>query len=287
MFFLLLLLLSCKGPYSNNNLDLLPIDIGGTHLALTADSATSTIRPYGTYLYLPYDYQSSPIGYPLLIFLHGAGERGNSETIPSELDRVLSNGPPKLISNGTWNPPYPMIVMSPQQSGGWWNVNSIDKMISWVSSNYPVDLTRIYITGLSLGGHGTWTYAGSSSRSYKPAAIVPISGGCAGYTPETIANNITDIATWTFHGSADTSVTPSNSIDIVKAINQQDPLENAKMTIYDGVGHSAWVPTYEIDSSNSGLNKGLLIWMDDSYIEPWLVKYNEDIYSWMLKHVAQ
>ncbi len=101
-------------------------------------------------LYLPADYEKQD-KWPLMLFLHGAGERG------SNLDLVKTHGPPKLIEQGK---EFPFIVVSPQCAlGHWWPSQTfeLNTLIDQIASQYKVDLDRIYVTGLSMGGFGTWS----------------------------------------------------------------------------------------------------------------------------------
>lgn len=112
-------LLSCSGP-TTNGLVTLPAENGGSHQRITLDTSADADIPYGTWLYKPGNWEATTVGYPLLVFLHGSGEKGNSSTDPAVLDKVLVNGPPKMISNGSWDPPVPMFVLSPQCHDSWW-----------------------------------------------------------------------------------------------------------------------------------------------------------------------
>src|SRR6185295_14488401 len=98
-------------PPSTNPLDDLPKDTGGEHSAIVLGADRS---PYGYYLYKPSGYSSDGPRFPLLVFLHGSGQIGNSKDDATDLDSVLREGPPHLILLGTWAPQYPMIVASAQ-----------------------------------------------------------------------------------------------------------------------------------------------------------------------------
>ena len=119
--------------------------------------------------------------YPLLVFLHGSGERGDSNDNPDALNLLLRNGPPRLIDRGEWAPPHPMIVVSPQCHNGWWNPDDVRALLEWVDLHYPIDRTRIFLTGLSMGGYGTWSYlgrfGGEAEDPLPIAAAAPIPGG--------------------------------------------------------------------------------------------------------------
>ena len=138
--------------------------------------------------YLPpnYDKQDS---WPLLLFLHGAGERGE------DLDLVKVHGPPKLISQGT---DFPFIVISPQSpKDRWWRPNELTALLDDVAKNYKVDEDRICVTGLSMGGFGTWALAAYTPRRF--AALAPICGGGEPYW----ARRFKHVPTWVFHGGQD------------------------------------------------------------------------------------
>ena len=192
----------------------------------------------GYYAYLPEDHFLHPDDrFPLLVFLHGSGEKGNGTT---ELGRVLVHGPPKLIKNGR---DLPFIVISPQlpANQGGWPAGLVDELINKAIIDYHVDTTRMYVTGLSLGGYGTWAYA--VSKPGRVAAVVPIAGG--GSTGQ--ACTMKNVPAWAFHGDADGTVNVSGSVNMVNAINacSPPPAVTAKLTIYPGVGHDSWTRTYD------------------------------------------
>ena len=119
-------------------------------------------------LYLPAGYESdAKKQWPLILFLHGAGESGDN------LQKVKLHGPPKLIENKSRE--FPCIVVSPQSSGRGWNADILASLLDDLAANYRVDKSRVYLTGLSMGGYGTWTLAAAQPERF--AAIVPICGG--------------------------------------------------------------------------------------------------------------
>src|SRR5262245_37617758 len=106
----------------------------------------------GYLLYLPMDYdQSNEKSWPLVLFRHGAGERGD------DLEKVKTHGPPKLIAAGK---EFPFIVVSPQcPKGKWWEPIELLALLDEIAGKYRVDPERIYVTGLSMGGFGSWRLA--------------------------------------------------------------------------------------------------------------------------------
>ncbi len=211
-----------------------------------AESIPSEQTPDGKlhfWLYLPPEYQQQPQKkWPLLLFLHGAGERG------SKLQRVLRHGPPKLIHAGK---KFPFIVASPQCPGGMnWKklAPSLVKLLDHLESQYRVDRSRVYVTGLSMGGYGTWHLAALIPQ--RLAAVVPI---CGGGDPQA-AEKIKSVPVWAFHGGRDRVVPPKRSQEMVQAIKQAGG--DARLTIYPQAGHDSWTATYD----------------------------NPEVYRWLLSH---
>jgi predicted peptidase len=178
-------------------------------------------------LYLPKDYAEKD-SWPLMLFLHGAGERGN------DLDRVKVHGPPKLIAAGK---ELPMIVVSPQcPSDHWWRPNELNALLDEIVEKYQVDQDRIYVTGLSMGGFGTWTLAGYAPERF--AALVPICGGGEAFS----ARRISHVPVWAFHGAKDSVVPLSASETMVEALKKAKG--NVQFTVYPDADHDSWTETY-------------------------------------------
>ena len=181
-------------------------------------------------LYLPPDYESKE-AWPLVIFLHGAGERGD------DLELVKKHGPPKLISEGK---DFPAIVVSPQcAKGKWWSSQLLElsALIDEIEANYKVDKSRIYLTGLSMGGFGTWALGAHTPERF--AALVPICGG-----GDTLAaRNLRKTPIWVFHGAKDFVVPLKRSEDMVEAVKRLKG--NVQFTIYPDAQHDSWTETYE------------------------------------------
>ena len=179
--------------------------------------------------YLPKGYKAhSRQRWPLLLFLHGAGERGDT------LDTVKRLGLTKLIEDGT---DYPFIIISPQcPQDEWWNLVALEALIEKFTKEYPVDPDRIYLTGLSMGGFGVWALAERHPERY--AAVIPICGG--GEISRAAA--LRNLPIWAFHGAEDHTVPPKASQRLVDAVNAAGG--HARLTLYPGVGHDSWTATY-------------------------------------------
>jgi len=179
-------------------------------------------------LFLPQDYDKKD-AWPLMLFLHGAGERGNN------LELVKKHGPPKIVESKR---DFPFILVSPQcPANRWWQPMELAALLDEIAAKYKVDPDRIYVTGLSMGGFGTWALA-----AYCPerlAAIVPICGGGEAYWAEKYVH----LPVWVFHGAKDKAVPAERSQQMVDALKKHGG--SVKCTIYPEAGHDAWTETYE------------------------------------------
>lgn len=184
-------------------------------------------------LYLPQDYvKDTSRLWPVLIFLHGSGEAGN------DLQKVKVHGPPKLIEQGKQ---FPFIVVSPQaRENEGWEPQVIIRLIKGIQSKYKVDNEKIYLTGLSMGGFGTWNIASKFPSMF--AAIAPVCGG--GDT--TGVMKLKHVPVWCFHGAKDNIVDPEQSYRMVRALKKYNP--DVKLTIYPDANHDSWTQTYDNDS---------------------------------------
>jgi predicted peptidase len=181
----------------------------------------------GYLLYLPkgYDQQES---WPLLLFLHGGGERGE------DLELVKKHGPPKLIGEGKR---FPFIVVSPQcPKDKWWEPIELVALLDEVGSKYKVDIDRICVTGLSLGGFGTWRLAAYAPK--RLAAIAPICGG----GEKNWAKQFASLPVWAFHGAKDTGVPLERSQVMVDELKKNGG--SPKLTVYPNALHDSWTETY-------------------------------------------
>ena len=198
---------------------------GGRQVATSLDTQVRVTLDY--LLYLPRDYQEKD-SWPLVLFLHGAGERGDN------LDLVKVHGPPKLVETGK---DFPFILVSPQgEPKRWWQAIQLTALLDEIVAKHKVDEDRIYVTGLSMGGFGTWSLAAYTPNRF--AAIAPICGGGQPYQTKQYPH----LAVWAFHGGKDGLIPPRCSQEMVDALNKQGG--NAKITIYPEAGHNSWTEAY-------------------------------------------
>lgn len=168
--------------------------------------------------------------WPLLLFLHGSGERGN------DVARVKVHGPPKIADR---DPNFPFILVSPllpaEQD---WDVDKLDRILARIMRTLPVDPARVYLTGLSRGGHATWRWAAAEPTRF--AAIAPV----AGRGDPATACALKDLPVWALHGDRDDVVTPEGSFAMARAIRGCGG-RMSRLTIYPDLGHNAWDPAYD------------------------------------------
>ncbi|MEH2380575.1 MAG: prolyl oligopeptidase family serine peptidase [Nostoc sp.] len=188
---------------------------------------------------------------PTILFLHGAGERG------SDLDNVKKQGVAKIVEQ---QPDFPFIVISPQcPRGEYWNIERLSVLLDEAMSlDSPqsayasyVDPDRVYLTGLSMGGYGTWHLAAAQPQRF--AAIAPI---CGGGNPQA-ARKLKNLPVWAFHGAKDNVVPLKESEIMVSALKARDG--NVKFTVYLEAEHDSWTQTYN----------------------------NPELYKWFLQHRRQ
>lgn len=245
-----------------SDLKSLPADTGGKH---SAHILGETDAPYGFYIYLPTGYEQSSGNYPMLVFLHGAGECGNSSVDAGNIDLVLIHGPPHLIDEGKWAPPYPMVVVSPQCHDEYWQPRKIDEFIRYVMKSYRVNQSRIYLTGFSMGGDGVLGYLTEMGNRSLAAAAVAICG----------EGNATEakkakVPIWIFHGEFDDVVPLQTAIKMAKGFIN---VPEAKLTVYPNVEHGSWSQTYDL----SGMGK------ESEKYDP----YDISMYDWLLTFSLQ
>jgi predicted peptidase len=194
---------------------------------------------------------------PLLVFWHGVGENGNGT---SDLAKVQANGPPMLVSAGRWPETRPFIVLSPQHAGGGCpSAAEVHAFIGWARSRYAVDPRRVYLTGLSCGAIGAWSYLGAYTGSEVAAALL-IAGDPGGAWGQS-GCALGQVAIWAFHGDQDPTVNISNERAVMASLAgcPAPPARDIVWTEVVGGGHGIWPGIY------------------DGTTAP-------DIYAWLLAH---
>lgn len=200
--------------------------------------------------YLPADYKAKGgKRWPLMLFLHGAGERGTN------VQRVAIHGPLSMVRRGT---NFPFIIVAPQcPDGQLWENEPLLGLLDHVEKKYAVDTNRVYLTGLSMGGYGTWRLG--LARPEKFAALVPICGGASMIDillgTRDKRDVLKNLPIWAFHGAKDNVVPLDESERVVNAL-KKNAVKEVKLTVYPEAGHNSWKQTYE----------------------------NRELYEWMLKH---
>jgi predicted peptidase len=165
-----------------------------------------------------------------MLFLHGIGERGD------DLDKVKVHGPPKLIEAGQ---DLPFIVVSPVcPLTKTWETSTFElsALLDEIVEKYKVDQDRVYLTGLSMGGFGTWALAQYTPNRF--AAIVPI---CGGGDPRSV-RRIVHLPAWVFHGAKDRSVPLERSETMVAALKKAGG--DVRFTVYPNAEHDSWTQAY-------------------------------------------
>lgn len=205
------------------------------------DSAKTVTMRY--LLFVPKDYDAqAEARWPLLLFLHGSGERGD------DLAVVKKHGPPKLVDS---RPEFPFVTVSPQcPNGERWQADQLAVLVDQLEKTLKLDPERLYVTGLSMGGAGTWSLIAHQPKRF--AAAVPICGGGGG-DDLTRAELFINLPIWAYYGDQDGAAGLKQCQQIIAAIEATGNKE-AHMTIYPNVGHDSWTETYA----------------------------NEDVYKWLL-----
>lgn len=189
-------------------------------------------------LFVPKDYQAEGQKWPLMLFLHGRGECGD------DLNKVKIHGPAKIVET---KPDFPFVLISPQcpEPGqglkgvrAAWEPEQLIQLIDHVAGKLNVDKDRIYITGLSMGGYGTWRFAATYPE--RLAAAIPI---CGGGEPDKWAKALAKVPIWAFHGAKDDIVPLSQSQSMVDAIKAEHG--DVQLTIYPDANHNSWAATYD------------------------------------------
>lgn len=232
------------------------IDIIETQPAVeVAISNNITSNCNGYYRALPARYDSTTKKYPLIIFIHGQSALGNGSA--DDLKKI-SGGPHSMLKNKKFPPAFTVnsksfsfIVISPQFKT-WPSADDVNAVVSYFTSKLRIDQTRIYVTGLSMGGGATWDYAGKYAS--KIAAIVPVCG--ASSTTEAKAKVIADnsLPVWAFHNDGDNKVSVNNTLGYINMLNGLKMKPLPKKTIFEATGHDAWSKAYSLTYKEKDMN---------------------------------
>lgn len=177
-------------------------------------------------------------GLPLVIFLHGLGERG------PDPNRVFVHGLAKLLKEGKTFP-FPFLTLSPQcPAGTFWTeeTDALHELIMMVVKKYGVDEKRVYITGLSMGGYGTYEMVARYPDLF--AAAVPICGGILNKLVLRRLSQLPEVPMWIFHGKLDDVVSVSESQTVYRVLRKAG-WKSLHMTLYDDLRHDSWTRTYD------------------------------------------
>lgn len=190
-------------------------------------------------IFLPKGYDTdTDKRWPLMLFLHGGGGRGTN------IAQVTSLGPPKLAKEGR---DFPFIIVAPQcRPGKRWDNKLLLPLLDNIEKDYRVDTTRVYLTGLSLGGLGTWNLGLAHPERF--AAIAPV---CGGSDPAVLnqadpkkTEAIKSLGIWVFHGAKDTTVPIEQSERMVAALKKFG-CKDVEFTVYPELDHNCWTVTYD------------------------------------------
>jgi predicted peptidase len=212
-------------------------------------------------LFAPKDYKAEGKKWPLLLFLHGLGECSNDD-----LSRVKIHGPANFVDS---RPDFPFVVVTPQlpPPPGYkegvtysseqiialarkaWAPDELIQLVDHVTAKMNIDRGRVYVTGLSMGGYGTWRLVAEHPERF--AAAVPI---CGGGEPETMARAVNRMPIWAFHGAKDPTVPLAEGKKMVDAVKRAGG--DVRFTVYPDVAHNSWKVTYD----------------------------NQEMYDWLLAH---
>ncbi|MBI1279124.1 MAG: prolyl oligopeptidase family serine peptidase [Anaerolineaceae bacterium] len=211
-----------------------------TQTAHELQLSDGTSMPY--LLYTPDAYEADPTRiWPFILFLHGSGERGH------DVDIVRLHGLPRLVET---QPDFPCIVLSPQcPLDVRWPSQSekVMTLLDTVLKGLRVDPSRLYLTGLSMGGEGSW-YIGALHPD-RFAAVLPICGRMPPQTegfPEKVST-LKDVPVWVFHGAKDDRAPVEHSKTLAKVL--EDCGGNIQLTIFPDGDHFIWDQVYEAEAT--------------------------------------
>ncbi len=189
----------------------------------------SRIEKMNYLLHVPEDISDKKM--PLLVALHGAGERGD------DFEKISVHGPARYVEAGSY---LPAVLLAPQCPKGLvWNLLTFElkELIDYIIAEYDIDPCAVSLTGLSMGGYGTWEMGMSYPGFFS--ALAPVCGGGISWR----AAEIGKTPVWAFHGGADTVVPPSNSYEMCDKLKASGG--NVTLTVFPYDGHNVWNNVYE------------------------------------------
>lgn len=218
---------------------------GARDLMATKDVKEEASETLSYLLFFPKnESQKTDAGFPMILFLHGMGERGSQ---PFDVAKI---GLPALLKAKSVAETFPFLVISPQcPDGKCWSAKQLSEFLDQMLEKYPVDRNRVYVTGLSMGGFGTWALLAERPDAF--AAAIPICGGC----DPAKAEKLVSVPIWAFHGDADPIVPPALTRRMVEAIQQAGGTK-VRSTFLMAIHHNAWDYVY----------------------------CNPDVFAWLLEH---
>ena len=220
----------------------------------TANTVNVSTNIQGFYSSVPYYYQYTTKKYPLIIFMPGGGQLGNGA---SDLPLLLNDGMAKLINNKQFpaafsvnGQTYSFIVLTPQPKI-YPTTDEIEAFIQYALAHYRVDASRVYLSGLSIGGQLSGDVA--AVHPEQIAAILPISGESQQQATCTLlAQNKMPI--WDFHNNGDPTVNISESDNFIAWINAAHPAVPPKRTVFQSNLHDAWTKALDPNYRENGMN---------------------------------
>jgi len=209
---------------------------------------TSDSADVGYLVYLPKDFKADgEKEFSLIFFLHGRGESNGP------LSLVAKWGPPMMAARGD---DLPYVIVSPQcpKEDNWSSETQqkrLTELLDNVVKKFKVNEQKLFLTGLSMGGYGSWTMAADHPTRF--AAVAPV---CGGGNPED-AGKLKDVPIWAFHGDNDRAVPFQKSVDMVEAIKAAGG-ESIRFTSLENIGHNCWSSTYATPELYQWMEKQVL-----------------------------
>ncbi len=236
--------------------------------------------PYGYVIRRPEGFGTDGNKYPILIYLHGSGQRGDSDVTPSDINKADTGGGMGSIKNGYWSPQVALPIIAPQcPTGINWQPESVQAFIQYIIDTYPdsINLDRIYLSGFSMGGFGTWSYLDYYGYDNSlVAAVVTMAG--AGEDSGSDVESLKFMPFWLLHGQLDGAVNVNRSINVANRFRNVYPeQQHQKLTVFTQND-----PEYH-ERGYHRIDFGVY------YRELWEANqigdvFNEDVMNWMLKY---